>query len=98
MSDDIYEIQIADAQGNSKRCRYTENPDEVLPPMKPGFVADDTVTENLSQPVSRTQHQLSNSNIKGKPLEHDHKATVASIGTGATSPIKINQASQLGDQ
>ena len=30
-SKDIYEIKIMDRHGKSKRCRYTEDPDEVLP-------------------------------------------------------------------
>ena len=55
MSNDIYEIGIVDSQGKTKRCRYTENPDEVLPTMEHGFVMEDTVTENMSQPVLRTQ-------------------------------------------
>lgn len=52
-SDDIYEINILDNQGKVKRCRYTEDPDESLPPELQDASAEDTVTENLSQLVSR---------------------------------------------
>lgn len=39
-SDDIYEIDIANAQGKTKICRYTEHSNEVLPLLTDSKVMD----------------------------------------------------------